>query len=191
MRVNRATGETEPWLAERWTTSPDGRTITLTLRDGVTFSDGAPFTSADVLFTFQALYDPSSQLAGVGRLGRAQPLQVSAPTRTVVVTLPAPFAPGVGCSITCRFFPSTCSKRRSPRTFGRRGGRRRARAMAGLGPFVIAEYLPRQRMTFTRNPRYWRKDASDPAPVPRPHRHEFVPAGRTRRCCASRPVKWT
>ena len=38
---------------------PDGRSYTLTLRDGVTFSDGQPFTSADVVFTFQALYDPA------------------------------------------------------------------------------------------------------------------------------------
>ena len=50
-RVNRVTGEVEPWLAERWTTSPDGRTITLTLRDGVKFSDGTSFTSADVMFS--------------------------------------------------------------------------------------------------------------------------------------------
>ena len=57
-RVNRVTGEVEPWLAERWSTSADGRTITLTLRDGVNFSDGTPFTSADVLFSFTALYDP-------------------------------------------------------------------------------------------------------------------------------------
>ncbi|HYT73755.1 MAG TPA: ABC transporter substrate-binding protein, partial [Vicinamibacterales bacterium] len=36
VRVNRVTGDPEPWLAERWTTSPDGRTLTFTLRDGVT-----------------------------------------------------------------------------------------------------------------------------------------------------------
>ena len=32
--------------------------------------------------------------------------------------------------------------------------------MAGLGPFVIGEYVPGQHMTFTRNPHYWRKDAA-------------------------------
>ena len=35
VRVNRATQEVEPWLAEKWTTSPDNLTYTLTLRDGV------------------------------------------------------------------------------------------------------------------------------------------------------------
>jgi len=32
VRLNRVSGEPEPWLAEKWTVSPDGRTITLTLR---------------------------------------------------------------------------------------------------------------------------------------------------------------
>ena len=40
VRVNRATQEVEPALAEKWTISPDNKTYTLTLRDGVTWSDG-------------------------------------------------------------------------------------------------------------------------------------------------------
>ena len=40
VRVNRATQEVEPALAETWTISPDNLTYTLTLRDGVTWSDG-------------------------------------------------------------------------------------------------------------------------------------------------------
>ena len=55
VRVNRATFELEPWLAERWDSSPDGLTHTLHLRTGVTWSDGTPFTSAeDVVFSLQA-----------------------------------------------------------------------------------------------------------------------------------------
>ena len=38
-------------------------------------------------------------------------------------------------------------------------------AMAGMGPFVLAEYAPGERMTFARNPHYWRKDATG-APLP-------------------------
>src|SRR6187399_179210 len=47
VRVNKATFEVEPWLAERWDSSPDGLTHTLHLRRGVQWSDGTPFTSAD------------------------------------------------------------------------------------------------------------------------------------------------
>ena len=59
VRVNRATDELEPWLAEGWTSSPDGLTHTITLRSGIQFSDGVPLTSADVLFSFRAAYDPA------------------------------------------------------------------------------------------------------------------------------------
>jgi peptide/nickel transport system substrate-binding protein len=164
VKVNRATGDAEPWLAERWTTTPDGRTITLTLREGVTFSDGAPFTSADVLFTFQALYDPdvkSSLAAGVKVQGK--PLQVSAPDpRTVVLTLPAAFAPGVAVLDNVPIFPKhLLQSALDAKTFGTAWGITTApSAMAGLGPFVISEYVNTQRMTFARNPRYWRKDSA-------------------------------
>ncbi len=97
VRINRQTEELEPWLAERWTTSPDGRTFTLTLRRGVTFSDGTPFTSADVLFSFAAVYDPKLQSnLSSGMKVQGKPLQVTAPDpATVVITLPAPFTPGL------------------------------------------------------------------------------------------------
>ena len=97
IRVNRATREIEPALAEKWTTSPDNLTFTLTLRDGVAWSDGAPFTSADVMFTFEAIYHPkvTSVLASSLQVN-GQPLKVSAPdARTVVVTLPDTFGPGI------------------------------------------------------------------------------------------------
>jgi len=47
VRLNRVTGELEPWLAASWTSSSaDGRVWTLKLRPGVVFSDGAPFSAA-------------------------------------------------------------------------------------------------------------------------------------------------
>ena len=59
VRVDRTTGLVEPRLAREWSSSPDGLTWVFTLEEGVTFSDGTPFTSADVVFSFRALYDPA------------------------------------------------------------------------------------------------------------------------------------
>ena len=46
---------TYPWLATSWHWSNGGKTLTLDLRHGVTWSDGKPFTSADVAFTFNLI----------------------------------------------------------------------------------------------------------------------------------------
>lgn len=166
-RVNRLTGEVEPWLAERWTTSADGRTITLTLREGVKFSDGAPFTSADVMFSFAAIYDPAvASVLASGVKVNGQPLQVAAPDpRTVVITMPAPFAPGVALLDTVPIYPQhQLQAALDKKTFGSAWGVSTAPgSMAGLGPFVMSEFVAGQRMTLTRNPHYWRKDASGTA----------------------------
>ncbi len=42
-----------PLLAEKWTFSPDLKTLTLNLRKGVKFQDGEPFSSKDVKFSFE------------------------------------------------------------------------------------------------------------------------------------------
>ncbi len=42
-----------PLLAEKWTFSPDLKTLTFTLRQGVKFQDGEPFSSKDVKFSFE------------------------------------------------------------------------------------------------------------------------------------------
>src|SRR5215468_11694885 len=42
-----------PCLAESWSESPDGLVYEFTLRQGVTFHNGEPFTAADVQFSFQ------------------------------------------------------------------------------------------------------------------------------------------
>ena len=46
-----------PGLAESLRRLDDGRTVELTLRDGIKFSDGHPITAEDVIFTLRAIYD--------------------------------------------------------------------------------------------------------------------------------------
>ncbi|MCA9901915.1 MAG: hypothetical protein KC433_27235, partial [Anaerolineales bacterium] len=59
-------GEYQPVLAERVPTEAngdvtnDGKTVTWALKQGVTWSDGTPFTSADVIFTYEVASNPDS-----------------------------------------------------------------------------------------------------------------------------------
>ncbi len=48
-------GEFVPWLATDYKWSPDATKLTMTMRDGVKWSDGQPFTAKDVAYTFELL----------------------------------------------------------------------------------------------------------------------------------------
>jgi peptide/nickel transport system substrate-binding protein len=58
-----ADGAPAPDLAESWDVSNGGKTITFHLRRNVRWHDGRPFTSADVLFTFQTLISSNTRTA--------------------------------------------------------------------------------------------------------------------------------
>ncbi|HET6531281.1 MAG TPA: ABC transporter substrate-binding protein [Actinoplanes sp.] len=47
----------KPWLATGAEWTPDYKSVTVTIRDGVQFSDGSPMTAADVAYSFQLLKD--------------------------------------------------------------------------------------------------------------------------------------
>jgi len=48
-------GATTPWLATAWAWSNNNKTLTFTIRSGVKWSDGTPFSAKDVLFSFDLL----------------------------------------------------------------------------------------------------------------------------------------
>src|ERR1700738_3344468 len=96
VHINRATQLTEPALAKSWKVSPDGLQYTLTLRQGLKFSDGHPVDIEDVLFTFcvyldEAVHATQRDLLIVG----GKPIAVrKVDAQTVVFTLAKPY--GVG-----------------------------------------------------------------------------------------------
>jgi len=59
--LNYETGEIQPWLAESFTANSTEDVWTLKLRDGVTWSDGVPFTADDVDFTINMLLNDKTQ----------------------------------------------------------------------------------------------------------------------------------
>ena len=48
-------GKVSPWLASSYAWSNGNKTVTFTIRNGVKWSDGKPFSAADVVFTFNEL----------------------------------------------------------------------------------------------------------------------------------------
>lgn len=80
--------------AEPPTVSPDGRTVTAKLRDGVLFHDGTPLTSADVVFTYQAVLDPKVDSTLRSDLDMVESVTAPDPA-TVVFRLRYAYAPFV------------------------------------------------------------------------------------------------
>ncbi len=72
--------------------SRDGLTITYRLRRNVKWQDGAPFTSADVKFSYDAMMNPANNVPN--RHGYDQIRDVRTPDRyTVVLRMKRPYAP--------------------------------------------------------------------------------------------------
>jgi peptide/nickel transport system substrate-binding protein len=161
VRINRSTFELEPWLAERWESSADGRTHTLHLRQGVVWSDGTPFTSADVLFSIRAVYDPVvKSVAASSLMVGGQPIAASAPdAATVVLRYAAPSGPGLRLLDMLPILPRhKLETALGNGTFAKAWGTDTPPGeIVGTGPFLLREYHPGQRLVFDRNPRYWRR----------------------------------
>ena len=83
--INQMDGKISPWLADSYQYSPDGLTLTFHLHHGVQWSDGKPFTSADVAFTVNL----SKQFPEIDNNGLWQTIEsINAPDDyTVVVNL--------------------------------------------------------------------------------------------------------
>ena len=47
-----------PGMAKSWSVSPDGKTYTFTMREGVTWNDGTPITSEDFAYSWRRLQEP-------------------------------------------------------------------------------------------------------------------------------------
>jgi peptide/nickel transport system substrate-binding protein len=127
-------------------------TLVYTIRPGVKWSDGTPFTASDVVFTFDLLKKyPALDTTGVW----AQISDVSASGNHVTFTFKAPDVPFAGTIAQVPIVPAHIwSKITNPTTFANTHP-------VGTGPFVLGSFAPTQ-YTLTKNPLYW--DAAKIAP---------------------------
>ncbi len=139
--------EFEGELAESWDISADGLTITFHLRKGVQWHDGAPFTSADVLFTYQLLVDPATPTAYAERYRQVTRAEAPDPY-TFRVTYAKPLASALiswGFSIHPRHLLEGKKVTESPL----------ARAPIGTGPYRFVEWKVGEKLVLEANPAYF------------------------------------
>jgi len=154
-----------PGLAKSWDISEDNKTFTFHLREGVTWSDGHPFTSDDVVFTFQCYYDerfPNRSRFQFSIDG--EPFKITKiDALTVEIVTPdiyAPFLRYMGGAeilpqhkLQAAFDDGTLLKQWTIST-----AQNNPDAIVSTGPFIMRSYKPGERLELERNPNYYRYD---------------------------------
>jgi len=146
-------GRTYMWLAQKYSWSKDGQTLTISVRKGVQWSDGKPFTAADVAYTLTAGAQdktmdiigstrPDTNVAAVSQKGRY----------TVVVKLKQRDSQFIPVTLNGIFVVpkhifskvADINKFTNPKP-------------VGTGPFTRVTRFSTQDFVLSKNPRYWQK----------------------------------
>ena len=144
-----------PALAKSWKTSEDGLTWTFDIREGVKWSDGQPFTAADIAYTYNRIIDGGPE-ATTWESYLSQVKTVTAPDdKTVVLTLSKPNA--VLPLLPIPIIPEHVWKNVSEKAVKTYRAEPTAdQPVVGTGPFRLVEgKAGGSTYRFEKNPDYW------------------------------------
>ncbi|SIS99607.1 peptide/nickel transport system substrate-binding protein [Roseivivax lentus] len=160
------TGALVPWLAAEVPTlanggfSEDKTQLTWKIQEGIVWSDGTPFTSADVKFTYEYCTDPQGGCAQLAKFENVASVETP-DDLTVVVTFDSPvsnpYQPFVGAQspILQQAQFADCTGANAPSCTDQNF------YPIGTGPFTVAEFKPNDVITFEANENF--RDPAKPA----------------------------
>jgi peptide/nickel transport system substrate-binding protein len=145
-------GTLQPELAESWEFSDDNLTLTLTLRQGVTWHDGEAFNADDVIFTFDTIQDEATDTPKRSNLqiGGESVTWEKVDDFTVQIVSPEPFAPLLFNLNQIGIIPEhvlSGSSDINTDAFNK--------APIGTGFYKLSEWQADQFIRFEANPDYW------------------------------------
>ena len=141
-------GDIIPWLATKWTISPDGLTYTFTLRTDVKYHDGTTFDAASAKWNLDRYRLTKESL----RLGELAPVDsvTAVDAATLKVVLKTPSAPFLSVLV------DRSGMMLSQKTVEAGGADFTRKAFnAGSGPFILTEAVKDDHYTFKKNPNWW------------------------------------
>jgi peptide/nickel transport system substrate-binding protein len=151
---DKSTLQAAPGVAESWTQSPDGLTWTFSIRPGMTWQDGQPFTAKDIAWTYNKTLDCN--------LGNSLDYLVPEFTKSITATsdtelvwttdkpTSAPVRPPwVYIAPEHLYGNDTCDQLKAEPFF------EDGKPMVGSGPFQLTQWDKGQDWTMTANPNYW------------------------------------
>jgi peptide/nickel transport system substrate-binding protein len=169
-----------PALATKWDYSADGKTLTLTLRSDVKFSDGSPMTADDVKWSLDRARDPKAGewnfiLAAIDAIEVKDPTTIVLHLKHADPTLLAGLATFNSAILPQKQFEA------SPGATPEEKAKAFAEHPIGTGPFAFVSWKRGEVMKLKRNDYYW-KMAEDGKPLPYLDELEFqvIPDDATR-----------
>lgn len=140
-----------PSLAESWTESADGKTITFKLRKDVTFHDGKPLTAADVQFTVMEVLKKNHP-RGMATFRDVTAVETPDPhTAVFKLSVAAPYIMKALASSESPILPKHVYERGDIKTHAN------ANNPVGSGPFKFVEWRRGEFVRLDKNANYWRK----------------------------------
>jgi peptide/nickel transport system substrate-binding protein len=140
----------QPDLAEKWEISPDGKTITFSLRKGVKFHNGRELTSEDVKYSIERIRDPNKASQGKALMASIDSVDTSDKYVAKIILkepdsgLLAAFASAWGAIV-------------AKEEVEKNGGNLN-KADGGSGPYMIEEWAPNQALKLKKFPDYYDKN---------------------------------
>src|SRR5438309_4429038 len=145
-------GNIIPWLAEKWETSSDGKTVTFSLRKDVKFHDGTTFDADSVKWNIER-YKTTKESQRTGDLSSVDTVTV-VDASTVKFNLKTAFAPLLGALVDrAGMMVSKAVQTAMGADFTLKPFK------AGTGPFILTEAVKTDHYTLEKNPNWWGKDA--------------------------------
>jgi len=135
-------GKYVPALAESWEATPDGKTWTFRLRQGVTFQDGTKFDAEAVKFNFERIADPKTASAQLkSDIGPFTKVEVVDPL-TVRISYDTPWVTLLDALRRTPLWSPTAAQKFSIAEFQKH--------LVGTGPFKLSEWKQNDRLVFSR-----------------------------------------
>lgn len=155
--INRdpETLEWKPYIARKWTISPDGLTLSFDLRQDAAFSDGSPLTADDVVFSFNQVRRSDIQCPHLKPYyEKFSACQAEGPYR-VVFRLSGPYFKALEMVSSLPVLSKQWYEKISATDFNNKPG-----LLFGSGPYMLEgdplTWTPASgQITLVRNPKYW------------------------------------
>lgn len=144
LQINTYNGTTIPWLATNYTWSHNDTMLTLNLRHNVTFSNGMPFNSTDVVYTFHIQKKLLGQWGHIKNITAVNQYTVDFNFSTI--------------DTQCLFYIG--SNFMLPEPLWENISSPNSKVVTnpiGTGPYVLSSFSA-QKIVLTANPHYWKPD---------------------------------